>query len=480
MNFPKYKYFLAINDFFSLIVSFYLAGYFSSLVVNVAIDYPFQDFHSPLIVFVVASSVFILIFQSNNLYKINLFLTRSKQLVSLIKSLLYGIALLLILSFFIKFPVLTDSRVFILAFTIIALVLLIITRIVIFRRVYGMLAKNKILNRNILIVGAGKAGKLIATKILFENPYGIYIIGFVDDNIPKGTIIAGKIKVLGAVSDLNSIAIKTKINEVIIAIDNIDYYRILEIVDMCNDLEVPIKIASELFGIVPQKVFTESYNGIPIIEASPKLNRKLSVFFKRVFDFSASLLGMIILSPLLFTLALIIKATSKGPVFYTHTRIGKNGTSFEFYKFRSMTVIEGNDSKREKMMVEFMKKGKNQSEDDTKIINESRVTAIGKFIRKTSIDELPQLINVIKGDMSLVGPRPCLPYEYENYDEWQKRRVSVLPGCTGLWQVSGRSNVSFVDSVVLDIYYINNMSPWLDLHLMLKTIPVMLLARGGK
>ena len=143
-----------------------------------------------------------------------------------------------------------------------------------------------------------------------------------------------------------------------------------------------------------------------------------------------------------------------------------------------MTVIEGNDSKREKMMLEFMKKGKTQSEDDTKIINESRVTAIGKFIRKTSIDELPQLINVIKGDMSLVGPRPCLPYEYENYDEWQKRRVSVLPGCTGLWQVSGRSNVSFVDSVVLDIYYINNMSPWLDLHLMLKTIPVMLLARG--
>ena len=267
MNLPKYKYFLAINDFFSLITSFYLAGYFSSLVVNVAIDYPFQDFHSPLIVFAVASSVFILIFQSNNLYKINLFLTRAKQLVALIKSLLYGIAILLILSFFIKFPVLTDSRVFILVFTLNALVLLIITRILIFRRVYGMLAKNKILNRNILIVGAGKAGKLIATKIFFENPYGIHILGFVDDNIPKGTIIAGKIKVLGAVSDLNSIAIETKINEVIIAIDNIDYHRILEIVDICNNLEVPIKIASELFGIVPQKVFTESYNGIPIIEA---------------------------------------------------------------------------------------------------------------------------------------------------------------------------------------------------------------------
>ena len=160
-----------------------------------------------------------------------------------------------------------------------------------------------------IFLSVPKAGKLIATKILFENPYGIYILGFVDDTIPKGTIIAGKIKVLGAVSDLNSIAIETKINEVIIAIDNIDYHRILEIVDICNNLEVPIKIASELFGIVPQKVFTESYNGIPIIEASPKLNRKLSVFFKRVFDFSASLLGMIILHYPYFTL--IIKITSK-------------------------------------------------------------------------------------------------------------------------------------------------------------------------
>ena len=118
--------------------------------------------------------------------------------------------------------------------------------------------------------------------------------------------------------------------------------------------------------------------------------------------------------------------------------------------------------------------------DDTKIVIKERVTKIGYFIRKTSLDELPQLINVIKGDMSLVGPRPCLPYEYKHYDDWQKRRLSVLPGCTGVWQVSGRSKVSFRDSIVLDIYYVNNMSPWFDLQLILKTFPVMLLGIGGK
>ena len=144
-----------------------------------------------------------------------------------------------------------------------------------------------------------------------------------------------------------------------------------------------------------------------------------------------------------------------------------------------MKVSRGEDEVRKKKMIEFMKKGQDQS-GSMKIINDSRVTWIGKIIRKTSLDELPQLINVLKGDMSLVGPRPCLPYEYENYDDWQKRRVSVIPGCTGVWQVLGRSQVSFKDSVVLDLYYINNMSPWLDLQLILQTIPTMIFLRGGK
>jgi undecaprenyl-phosphate galactose phosphotransferase len=141
-----------------------------------------------------------------------------------------------------------------------------------------------------------------------------------------------------------------------------------------------------------------------------------------------------------------------------------------------MYVSNGEDEERKKQMLEFMK----TQQENTKVINDSRLTKIGKIIRKTSLDELPQLFNVILGDMSLVGPRPCLPYEYKHYHNWQKRRVSVLPGCTGVWQVSGRSSVSFKDSIVLDLYYVNNMSPWLDLKLILKTLPVMILARGGK
>ena len=144
-----------------------------------------------------------------------------------------------------------------------------------------------------------------------------------------------------------------------------------------------------------------------------------------------------------------------------------------------MTVLQGEeDEDRRKQMLDFMKN--ENSDAGQKIINESRITWIGKIIRKTSLDELPQLLNVLKGDMSLVGPRPCLPYEYENYDEWQKRRVQVIPGCTGVWQVWGRSSVSFKESVVLDLYYINNMSPWFDFQIMLQTLPVILTGRGAK
>jgi lipopolysaccharide/colanic/teichoic acid biosynthesis glycosyltransferase len=140
-----------------------------------------------------------------------------------------------------------------------------------------------------------------------------------------------------------------------------------------------------------------------------------------------------------------------------------------------MNVNEGEDEKRKAMMLNFI--SNNQS---CKIIDEERVTSIGRIIRKTSLDELPQLYNVIRGDMSIVGPRPCLGYEFEQYTEWQKRRVNGMPGCTGIWQVSGRSNVSFKDSIILDLYYLMKMSPVYDIKLILKTIPVMLFSRGGK
>ena len=193
--------------------------------------------------------------------------------------------------------------------------------------------------------------------------------------------------------------------------------------------------------------------------------------------------GWLLLAPLLTVIALAVQFSSPGPIFFAQTRIGKNGKPFKFYKFRSMQVGSDQDKDREKTVVQFIQtkaKTKATEKVSTKIVNESRVTGVGRFLRKTSLDELPQLFNVLKGDMSLVGPRPCLPYEWDHYEEWHKRRLSVMPGCTGMWQVAGRSVVGFEDMVVLDLYYIQNASVLLDFGLLLKTLPVMLFGSGAK
>ena len=184
--------------------------------------------------------------------------------------------------------------------------------------------------------------------------------------------------------------------------------------------------------------------------------------------------------PLFIIISVLVKLTSPGKVLFKQIRIGKDGKPFMFYKFRSMYFNSEESNEREAFMKDFIMNDISMHPGSTKIVNQKNVTKIGKFLRKTSLDELPQLFNVIKGDMSLVGPRPCLSYEYEIFDDWHKRRNSVMPGCTGVWQVSGRSSVSFKDSVVLDLYYINNMSPWLDLQLIFKTFPVMIFGRGAK
>src|SRR5690606_9598935 len=186
-----------------------------------------------------------------------------------------------------------------------------------------------------------------------------------------------------------------------------------------------------------------------------------------------------ILSPLCLIVSVLIKRTSPGPVFFKQMRIGKDGRLFEFYKFSSMYEFAGEDEDRALLMKQFLKKNKLES-GEAKVVNLSRVTKIGRILRKTSIDELPQLYNVLKGDMSLVGARPDVPYVYDMYEEWHKRRVKCVPGCTGVWQVTGRSDVTFNEMTILDIYYLYNISLLLDLKMILLTIPVMLFARGGK
>ena len=475
---PKYKYIFGISDVFVIFVSFFFSIYVLRQNQNLGVADFFIQSRQILLLFFFLSVSFIFVFQFNGLYRVNIILNRATHLITLIKALYYGALNIVLISFLIKSTDIIDSRLIIFTFILFALPSLYLIRIELLRQLYVKL-KNNQFKRNVIIVGDGNSGRLLAAKLMFENPIGIEIIGFVDDDLPVGENVVSEKKVLGSTPQLLEIINKYKIDEILIAIEDEGYERFLQILDDCKRLNVSVRLTSELFGVVARKIGTEKYIDIPVIDVAPQYFNKVNLLFKRIFDLIVATSLVIVLSPILIIIAILVKLSSSGPILFKSVAIGKNGKPFMFYKFRSMFVTQGEDEERKKMMINFMKESE-QNNNGRKIINIKRVTWIGKILRKTSLDELPQLFNVIKSDMSLVGPRPCLPYEYENYDEWHKRRVSVLPGCTGVWQVWGRSSVSFKDSVVLDLYYINNMSPWLDLQLILQTIPAIFFFRGAK
>lgn len=205
---------------------------------------------------------------------------------------------------------------------------------------------------------------------------------------------------------------------------------------------------------------------------------------KRVFDLLVSILALLVAAPVMLVLALIIKKTSSGPVFYIQERLGRDGRPFKFYKFRSMKHNSDDAIHRQfaAMFINGDDEGCSESNGGDlvfKLKADPRVTTIGAWLRKTSLDELPQLFNIVKGEMSLVGPRPPISYEIENYQAWHMERLKAVPGLTGIWQVSGRSQVSFDDMVRMDIRYINQWSPWRDISIIIRTVPVVLKGIGG-
>ncbi|MDI6739354.1 MAG: sugar transferase, partial [Candidatus Edwardsbacteria bacterium] len=400
---------------------------------------------------------------------------------ALLRSFFYGIITLILLSFVLKLSFIFNSRTFLALYAAIGSVTMIVFRLFIVRSLYRTLSRGRAIKSNVIIIGTGHSGQLLAEKLVMEEVWGMTVVGFVDDDPSLTGTCINKLPVLGTARDIRHLVAEHRVQEVIFAIDNITHQRLMGMIDRCRGMNVRIKLTSELFRVIHQHLLTEQYAGISVVDLSSKLaGSSYYQFYKRMFDIVVATVGLLVMSPVIAVIALLIKATSPGPLTHKQVRIGKDGRPFDFYKFRSMTVTRDDDPERKQQMIEFIRYGKKPAPDGGKIVNEQRITWIGRIIRKMSLDELPQLVNVIKGDMSLVGPRPCLPYEYAHFEDWQKKRTAVLPGCTGLWQVTGRGKVSFNDSVVLDLYYINNMSPWFDLLLILKTIPVMALAKNTK
>ncbi|MCB0082723.1 MAG: sugar transferase, partial [Caldilineaceae bacterium] len=333
-------------------------------------------------------------------------------------------------------------------------------------RRYGVAVERTVL------VGAGDVGRMVMRNIAAQPELGYQLIGFLDDNPHKGHTDIGRFRALGEIDNLESLLATQNIQRVIICLPWQSHRTAQRLLRVCNQAGVFAQVVPDLFHLTRNQMQVEQLNGIPLISTNSATIQGWNLFLKRVTDIVFTLSGAVLCLPLAILIAIAIRLDSPGPVIYIQTRIGRNGRPFRCFKFRSM-VSQADQLRRHISDL-------NEATGPLfKVRDDPRLTRVGRFLRRYSLDELPQFINVLLGDMSLVGPRPNLPSEVDQYEEWHKKRLSASPGITGLWQVSGRSDLTFDEMVLLDIYYVENWSLLLDLSIILRSIPAVLRAKGA-
>ncbi len=345
---------------------------------------------------------------------------------------------------------------------------------------FRLMAK-KILNkagcwqRNMLILGAGRTGEMVLGRIKKNKNMGYEPVGFLDDDKAKlGRIIEG-IKVLGKLSEIKGWVKEKKVGDVVIAMPGVSRKKLLEVVSLCEGLVGEIRVIPDMFGLATVGVKAEDLDGILLFDMEWNLAKPHNMFIKRVVDIILSSLAIAVSSPLMLFVAIKIRRGSEGPAIFGQKRLWKEEATFDFLKFRSMYLDE---EERLKRFLEENSGARKEWEKFAKIKSgDPRVTEMGKWLRKYCLDELPQFVNVFLGKMSLVGPRPYLPREIEKIGGYRKTILKALPGMAGLWQVSGKNELTFEDRLKLDEYYVRNWSLWLDFVILLKTVRVVW--RGG-
>ncbi len=323
--------------------------------------------------------------------------------------------------------------------------------------------------RTVLIVGAGPSARALADSIRSHRYWGYRVLGFVADSEETE---ADARPLLGRLDDLPRVLAGNVVDEVIFAVSRRDLDRFEDLVLALQEQGVLTRFALDFFPHTQAKMRLEELDGVPLVTFSTSPTGALALAFKRLTDVALSTLLLALAAPVVVAVAAAIKLSSGGAVLFRQTRCGMNGRRFTLYKFR--TMVEGAEELRHEVA--------HLNEMDGPVFkasNDPRVTGVGRFLRKFSLDELPQLWNVLKGDMSLVGPRPPIPEEVEHYQRWQRRRLAMRPGLTCLWQISGRNQLDFEQWMRLDLQYIDSWTPWLDFKILAKTVPVVLSGRGA-
>ncbi len=364
------------------------------------------------------------------------------------------------------------SRLMILEATTLTVAFLSIERLV-YRYMRQVLRARGIGVERVLIVGAGDVGRAVLSAMIARPDLGYTPIGYIDDRPDRGHVNMGRVRGLGDLDQFEHLLEQRVADLIIITLPWAARQKIMDMVERCEYHGILARVVPDLFQLSMSQVRIENLEGIPLLGLGTKTRMNPTKhLIKRTIDIILVLLSAPISVPLALLVALAIKLDSPGPILFPHRRVGKDGHEFNMFKFRSM--CDGADQMREDMIRQTGADPKRPKWE-----NDPRITRVGHWIRRASIDELPQLINVWRGEMSIVGPRPPTPDEVKHYEAWHRQRLNTLPGVTSLWQVSGRSKVPFEEQCLLDIYYIENWSIGLDFQIMLRTIPNVLMGNGA-
>jgi len=426
-------------------------------------------FSEYLLVLIVAVPVWCCSLYRNGMYRSWRILTSRHVLWIVFKASLMGFLIIGALFFLLK--IWFVSRLFLLTFACLGLAFLWAEKIFIYSVMHAV-RKRGYNYRLILIVGTGRRAAEFIRRIKGHPEWGLKILGAVDDEPGRGVEGVDGVEILGSLEDIPGILHDHGVDEVVFIVPRLRLNHLQKSIQDCETEGIKVSIAVDLFDLKIAKSYQSEIDGFPLLTFKTTVPSEGDLFIKRAIDMAVSGAFLVLLSPLLLVLSGVIKLTSKGPVFYKQERIGLNGKRFILYKFRTMYVGAQDNLSQVDIFKEIY-------EPQWRMKKLRFVTPVGRLLRRFSLDEFPQFFNVFLGHMSLVGPRPTLPQEVRQYETWHRRRFSMRPGLTCLWQVNGRREIQFNEWMKMDLEYLDHWSLWLDFKILVKTIPAVLFGGGA-
>lgn len=415
------------------------------------------------------SVVWVVILDRLRSYSYQRFTSLYKEFSNIFKAIIIGVFVFFASFFIFRFQYVPRTYIFI--FAIINFVCLDFEKLVLFK-IAKIIRKKGKSRKKILVVGTGNKAITFVKTVEKNMGWGLDIIGLLSNkDEERGQTLFGK-KILGTFSDITEVMHEKIIDEVIISVSDNDFASVKEVLETCEREGVQVRLNSDFFGYLLKKVSVDYVYNLPIVSFYTTSNDEWALYLKRFMDLFISASLLIILLPWFVLIVVLIKLTSKGSIFYEWNVVGLNKKPFRSWKFR--TMVQDADQLKEKLMKKNEMKG-----PVFKIKNDPRITKVGRLLRKFSMDELPQLWSVFKGDMSLVGPRPPLQSEMIKFESWHRRKLSMKPGITCLWQIKGRNVINnFDDWAKLDLQYIDNWNIWLDIKILFLTVFTVLQCSG--